>query len=101
MKEFKKLTAYDENEQTTASNSTTPLFDLSDVIVSLRTCHFKSNEDGELSLVRESKSGLKYLIFADDGISFAHVKNEAGKFELIAFDGANAKELVERWSNEL
>ena len=101
MKDFKKLTAYDENEQTTASNSTTPLFDLSDVSVSLRTCHFKQNDDGELSLVRESKSGLKYLIFDDDGIYFAHVKNEAGKYELVAFDRTNAKEIVERWSNEL
>ena len=31
MNDFKKLTAYDESEQTTASNSSTPLFDLSDV----------------------------------------------------------------------
>lgn len=95
--DFNKLTLYNENEETTSSNNTTPL---SDFIGSPLTCCFiKSNDDGELSLVRESKSGLKYLIFADDGISFAHVKNEVGKFELIDFHGANAKELLERWSN--
>ena len=33
MKDFKKLSMCDENEETTASNSTTPLLDLDNVVV--------------------------------------------------------------------
>ena len=46
MKNFKKLTMYDENEETTASNSTTPLLGLDNVMLmnDIHTMTFTTTE---------------------------------------------------------
>ncbi|MCC7514592.1 MAG: hypothetical protein IT212_07850 [Bacteroidia bacterium] len=63
-------------------------------------CWVKDSADNEKILVRESKNGLKYLIFDDELISYGRVGNDIGDYEAIHFDGTNGKSIISAWSND-
>ena len=63
-------------------------------------CVLKDTIENEKILVRESKNGLKYLIFDDELISYARVGNEIGVYETIHFNGTNGKAIISSWCND-
>lgn len=77
----------------------TLLFGLLGVIGSL-ICWVKDTAENEKILIRESKNGLKYLIFDDDSISYAKLGKKIGEYEIIHFDETNGKSILAEFSND-
>jgi len=63
-------------------------------------CWIKDTVENEKVLVRESKNGLKYLIFDDEVISYGRVGDKIGEYETIHFDGTNGMTIISAWSND-
>lgn len=63
-------------------------------------CYTKDTIENEKTLIRDSKNGLKYLIFDNDTISYARVGINMGEYETIHFDGTNGKLILESWCND-
>jgi uncharacterized membrane protein YvbJ len=63
-------------------------------------CYVKDTIESEKTLIRDSKNGLKYLIFDNDTISYARVGINIGEYETVHFDGTNGKLILELWGND-
>ena len=63
-------------------------------------CYVKDTIESEKTLIRDSKHGLKYLVFDNDTISYARVGVNIGEYETIHFDGTNGKLILESWCND-
>ena len=57
-------------------------------------CWLKDSAEDEKVLVRESKNGLKYLIFDNETISYGRVGENIGEYDVIHFNGTNGKSIL-------
>jgi|LauGreDrversion4_2_1035121.scaffolds.fasta_scaffold10335_16 hypothetical protein len=71
-----------------------------DAVSGALLCYVKDTIENEKTLIRESKNGLKYLIFDNDSISYARVGINIGEYETIHFDGTNGKIILDSWCND-